>query len=55
MKIWIALAAYYFSIPCLMIFAVIIMMKLIFWPPCTHMGHDCIVDGLSIAGLAGTV
>ena len=55
MKTRIALAAYYLAIACLVVFAGIMAMKLIFWPPCTQMGHDCVVDGWSVAGLAGTV
>lgn len=35
--------------------SVVIVMKLIFWPPCTQSGSICVIDGWSVAGLAGTI
>jgi hypothetical protein len=35
--------------------AVVIVIKLIFWPPCTQSGNICAIDGWTAAGLAGTV
>ncbi len=35
--------------------AVTIVVKLIFWPPCTDTGKNCVIDPWSAAGLAGTI
>lgn len=35
--------------------AVTIVVKLIFWPPCTDTGKNCVIDPWSVAGLAGAV
>ena len=55
MKTAIALATYYLAIGMIIIFAGVIVFKLMFWPPCTTTGRECVVDGWSVAGLAGTV
>ncbi len=52
------IAIYYLAIGCLVLCAGVIIFKLLFWPPCTPSGPKdtiCIVDGWSVAGLAGTV
>ncbi len=33
----------------------VIIVKLMFWPPCTQTGNICVVDGWSVAGLAATI
>jgi len=50
-----ALICFYVAIIFLVIFAGVIVVKLIFWPPCTQMGNACVVDGWSVAGLAAMV
>jgi len=55
MKTFFAIAIYIIAIVCIVVFAGVIVTTLIFWPPCTQMGHNCVVDGWSIAGLAATV
>ncbi len=52
------IAVYYLAICFLGLCAGVIIFKLMFWPPCTPSGPKdtiCIVDGWSVAGLAGTV
>lgn len=51
----VAIAFYYLSIGSVVFCGDVIAVKLIFWPPCTQMGHNCVVDGWSVAGLAATV
>ncbi len=55
MKTLIALVVFIMAILGIVILAGIIVATLLFWPPCTQIGHNCVVDGWSIAGLAGTV
>lgn len=55
MKTLIALVVFIMAILGIMILAGIIVATLLFWPPCTQIGHNCVVDGWSIAGLAGTI
>src|SRR6266516_4729875 len=55
MKTKIALAFYYIAIGFLVACAVVIVDKLIFWPPCTQTKTTCVIDPWSTAGLAGTV
>ncbi|HEX6485023.1 MAG TPA: hypothetical protein VF043_39775 [Ktedonobacteraceae bacterium] len=55
MKTKFALAFYYLAIGLLTACAITIVVKLIFWPPCTQTGNLCVIDGWSVAGLAGTV
>ena len=55
MKTWFALAFFYFVIGLLAACAIVIVAKLIFWPPCTQTGNTCVVEPWSVAGLAGTV
>ncbi len=52
MKTKFALAFYYLAIGFLVVFAGVIIVKLVFWPPCTQVGNACVVDGWSVAGLA---
>lgn len=51
----IATTVYYIAICIVVVFAGIIIVKLMFWPPCTVNGKQCVVDGWSIAGLAATI
>lgn len=55
MKTKFALAFYYISIGFLTACAVVIVIKLIFWPPCTQTGNTCVIDSWSAAGLEGTI
>ncbi len=55
MKTFFAIAIYIIAIVCIVVFAGVIVTTLMFWPPCTQLGHACVVDGWSIAGLAATV
>ncbi len=55
MKTKFALAFYYISIGFLTACAVVIVIKLIFWPPCTQTGNTCVIDAWSAAGLEGTI
>jgi hypothetical protein len=55
LKTNIALAFYYIAIGFLVACAAVIVVKLIFWPPCTQIGNTCAIDPWSTAGLAGTV
>jgi hypothetical protein len=50
-----AIAFYYIAIGFLVACAAVIVVKLIFWPPCTQIGNTCAIDPWSTAGLAGTV
>jgi hypothetical protein len=50
-----AIAFYYIAIGLLVVCAAVIVVKLIFWPPCTQIGNTCVIDPWSTAGLAGTV
>ena len=54
MKTKFALAFYYISIGFLTACAVVIVIKLIFWPPCTQTGNTCVIDSWSAAGLVET-
>jgi hypothetical protein len=51
----IALILFSIAITFLTACTVVIVLKLIFWPPCTMVGSACAIDGWSAAGLAGTV
>lgn len=58
MKAWFATMVYTIVLIFIAVFAGIVVFKLLFTPPCTPTGPHgslCIVDGWSIAGLAGTV
>ncbi len=55
MQTKIALAFYYLSISLLVACSLVIVIKLIFWPPCTQMGNTCVIDPWSVAGLAATI
>src|SRR5258708_35497100 len=55
MKKNLALIVYIFAITLLSACATTIIVKLIFWPPCTQTGNICVVDGWSVAGLAATI
>lgn len=55
MKTKFALAFYYLAIGLLTACAIVIVAKLIFWPPCTKTGNTCAIDPWATAGLAGTV
>lgn len=50
-----ALAFYYLAIGFLTACSVTIVVKLIFWPPCTQTGNTCAVDPWSAAGLEGGI
>jgi hypothetical protein len=54
-KTRIALYCYYLSISLLTVCAVGIVVKLLFWPPCTQTANTCVIEPWSVAGLAGTV
>src|SRR6266566_2672139 len=54
-KTRIALYCYYLSISLLTVCAIGIVVKLLFWPPCTQTGNTCVIEPWSVAGLAGTV
>jgi len=51
----VATAMYYLAIGAIVIFAGIIIIKLMFWPPCTTIAKNCVTDGWAIAGLAATI
>jgi hypothetical protein len=55
MKKTLALIVYIFAIALLALCAITIVVKLIFWPPCTQTGNICVVDGWSVAGLAASI
>lgn len=55
MKTKFALAFYCLAIGLLTACAIVIVAKLIFWPPCTKTGNTCAIDPWTTAGLAGTV
>src|SRR5258708_2171063 len=56
LKTAVATTAYYIAIVALVALLSVIVFKLMFWPPCTiNTQHECVVDGWSVAGLAGTV
>jgi hypothetical protein len=55
MKKNLALIVYIFAITLLSACAITIIVKLIFWPPCTQTGNICVVDGWSVAGLAASI
>lgn len=56
LKTVVATTAYYIAIVALVALLSVIVFKLMFWPPCTiNAQHECVVDGWSVAGLAGTV
>ena len=48
-------ALFLLSIFMVIVFAGLIVFKIMFWPPCTTIGKDCVVDGWTMAGFAGTV
>jgi hypothetical protein len=50
-----ALYFYYLAISLLTACAIVIVVKLIVFPPCVPKGNTCIVDPWSAAGLEGTV
>jgi len=55
-KTRIALYCYYVSISLLTVCAIGIVVKLLFWPPCTQTSNStCVIEPWSVAGLAGTV
>lgn len=55
MKTRLALTAYYAAIGILALFTAVVVIKLLFWPPCVPTNSSCSVDGWSIAGLAATI
>lgn len=55
MKTKFALAFYYLAIGLLTACAIVVVVKLIFWPPCTQTGNTCVIDPWSVAGLAATI
>ena len=50
-----AQAFYYIAIVVLTLSALGIVWRLIIFPPCTQIGNACVIEGWSVAGLAGTV
>lgn len=55
MKTIFAIVCYCIAIGFLVACAGEIVVKLVFWPPCTQIGNTCVIDPWSTAGLAGTV
>src|SRR6266700_1582778 len=55
MKTIFAIVCYCIAIGFLVACAAVIVVKLVFWPPCTQIGNACVIDPWSTAGLAGTV
>jgi hypothetical protein len=55
MKTKFALAFYYLAIGLLTACAIVVVVKLIFWPPCKQTGNTCVIDPWSVAGLAATI
>lgn len=56
LKTAVATAIYYFAILALVAFLGVVVIKLVIWPPCSiTTRNECVVDGWSIAGLAGAV
>src|SRR6266566_4409487 len=55
MKTIFAIVCYCIAIGFLVACVAVIVVKLIFWPPCTKIGTTCAIDPWSTAGLAGTV
>ncbi len=55
MKTIFAIVCYCIAIGFLVVCAAVIVVKLVFWPPCTQIGNACVIDPWSTAGLAGTV
>src|SRR6266566_9157542 len=55
MKTIFAIVCYCIAIGFLVACVAVIVVKLIFWPPCTQIGNTCAIDPWSTAGLAGTV
>src|SRR5437764_7492033 len=49
------MTCYYLSICFLVACSCVIVVKLMFWPPCTQTGNTCVIEPWSVAGLAGTV
>ncbi len=55
-KTAVATAVYYLAILALVILLGVIVVKLVIWPPCSiTVRNECVVDGWSVAGLAGAV
>src|SRR2546423_15146969 len=51
-----ATAVYYLAIVALLVLLGAIVLRFVFAPPCSIIGkNECVVDGWSVAGLAGTV
>ncbi len=56
LKTAVATAIYYLAILALVAFLGVVVIKLVIWPPCSiTTRNECVVDGWSIAGLAGAV
>jgi hypothetical protein len=50
------IAVYYLAIAALLVLLGMIVFRFVFSPPCSIIGkNECIVDGWSVAGLAGTI
>jgi len=55
-KTAVATAVYYLAILALVTLLGVIVVKLVIWPPCSiTVRNECVVDGWSVAGLAGAV
>src|SRR5260370_35392933 len=55
-KTAVATAVYYLAILALVTLLGVIIVKLVIWPPCSITSRNaCVVDGWSVAGLAGAV
>lgn len=50
-----AIILYWVAIIVLVLCAVGVVFRLVIWPPCVPIKDACVVDGWSVAGLAGTV
>jgi len=51
-----ATGVYYLAIVVLLALVGVIVVKLVFWPPCSiTTRNECVVDGWSVAGLAATI
>jgi hypothetical protein len=51
----IVFSVFLLSIVMVIVFSGLIVFKIMFWPPCTTIGKDCVVDGWTMAGFASTV
>jgi len=56
LKTAVATGVYYLAIVALLVLLAMIVLRFVFSPPCSIIGkNECVVDGWSVAGLAGTI